>query len=117
MPRHLRIGFDFDCASSVIRHIWTTAPGAPITCQEVAAEAGMSRRTLDRRMTAALGRTASQEVARVRQQRIAVLLQETDWPIKRIALEMGFRSPEELARFFRHRTGRSPSAFRKTASA
>ena len=96
-----------------IRHIWATAVRAPMTSRRVADQVTMSRRTLDRRMTAAVGRTASEEIARVRQERTAKLLHETDWPIKRIALEMGFRSPEELARFFRHRTGISPTHFRK----
>jgi LacI family transcriptional regulator len=85
----------------------------PIQINDVALAAMLSRRTLFARFRAALDRTVHQEIRRVRTERIARLLLETDWPVYQIAGEMGFRSPEHIARFFKKEKGLTPAAFRR----
>ena len=43
------------------------------------------------------------------------LLAETRMPVGQIADALGFASPAYFTRAFQHQTGKSPSAFRKTA--
>ena len=43
------------------------------------------------------------------------LLAETRAPVKSIAESLGFRSPAYFTRAFQHRTGQTPTAFRRNA--
>ncbi len=83
----------------------------------VAHNAGMTRRTLDRRFKAATGRSVLEEIHMCRVSRAAKLLAETDIPAKHIIHRAGFSSEEQLRLAFQKSFGISPQAYRKTHGA
>lgn len=80
---------------------------------QVAAELGVSRRTLDRRFVEALGRTVAQEMVRLRIQQIERLVTESELPMSKIANLYGFGSGSHFTQYFRQHTGLTPTLFRK----
>lgn len=85
----------------------------PVRVQDVAAEAGLSRRALQDKFSESLGRTPLEEIQRRRVERLARLLVETDMSIGEIAAATGFDMGAHVARFFSRHTGLSPLAYRK----
>ncbi|MFB3903721.1 MAG: substrate-binding domain-containing protein [Acidobacteriota bacterium] len=88
-------------------------PRRPIRVDEVARAAALSRRVLEKRFRACLGRSVMHEIRRVRTDHIARLLVETDLTIQQIGAEMGFGGIEHIARYFREEKGISPLAYRR----
>ena len=88
----------------------------PISIEQVAEELSVARRTLDRRFSAATGRSILEEINEFRLNRAKRLLSETDLPIRSIANLVGFSSPERLGLLFARREGVSPSEFRQRKS-
>lgn len=80
---------------------------------EVARASGLSRRVLEKRFRARLGRSVLAEIRRVRVDRIARMLAETNLTVSQIALELGFGGTEHVARYFRRELGMTPLAFRR----
>lgn len=81
--------------------------------EEVVRRSGMSRRTLERRFTSALGRGIMAEMRRVRVRRAIELLGETDLPVSGVAEEAGFSDIYYFSSAFRKATGKSPSGWRR----
>lgn len=79
----------------------------------VAEDAGVSRRTLERRFYRALHRTVHSEIMRSHLDRAKVLLLETDLPCHRIASEAGFGSLKTFNREFGRKEGATPLSFRR----
>jgi LacI family transcriptional regulator len=100
---HLRRALTF------IRDRANTAVKVP----QVAASAGISRRSLEALFRDVLGRSVLDEIRRVRTARIARLLVETEMPVSEIAESLGFEDARHIARYFRHTQPLSPLAFRK----
>ncbi|RPI26449.1 MAG: helix-turn-helix domain-containing protein [Acidobacteria bacterium] len=88
-------------------------PRRRIRVDEVARAAALSRRVLEKRFRACLGRSVMHEIRRVRTDHIARLLIETDLSIQQIGSEMGFSGIEHIARYFREEKGSSPLAYRR----
>jgi LacI family transcriptional regulator len=86
----------------------------PIRVGDVAKASYVSRRVLEKRFRATLGRSVMREIRRVRTDEIARLLVEEDVSILQIALRTGFRGVEHFARYFRSEKGVSPLAFRRS---
>lgn len=87
--------------------------GHLIGVQQVAQALGVSRRTLDRRFTAALGRTVHEELARVRMQKARISLADKSRTIAEVARASGYSSAASFSRAFRQHTGQWPSEFRE----
>lgn len=85
----------------------------PINVMDVLDHVPVSRRTLERGFTSAVGRSPSQEIRRVHVQRAAWLLAFTDWRLQRVADESGFRSFRHFAAVFRKDMGMPPTAYRR----
>lgn len=85
----------------------------PMRVDEVAMASGLSRRVLEKRFRARLGRSVLAEIRRVRVDRIARMLAETNLTVSQIALELGFEGTEHVARYFRRERGMTPLAFRQ----
>lgn len=92
-------------------YIWTHSQ-RDLSVRDVAARLGVSRRTLERRLKEALGRTVLEEIARCRFNRAARLLRETRLPVKAVVHLAGFGRAEAMRQAFLKRTGRSPRAYR-----
>jgi LacI family transcriptional regulator len=90
--------------------------GRPIGVLDVVRHSGCSRRTLEMRFRAALGRSLHDEIQRTRLERAKRLLVETDLPVGRIAAASGFASPDYLTRVFHSQIGLAPAEYRRQAA-
>jgi AraC-like DNA-binding protein len=90
------------------------APGDPHTVDSLAERVGMSRSTFANRFSAAYGSGPIDLLRDLRLRKAAVLLRDTDTPVKRIAHLVGFSSRTAFSRLFEQRIGESPQQFRKT---
>ncbi|AVZ74614.1 AraC family transcriptional regulator [Streptomyces lunaelactis] len=84
-----------------------------LTLDEVAAQAGMSVRTLNRRFREQTGTSPLQWLHRARIRQAQYLLETTGHPVDRIASQVGFGSPTAFRDRFRRVTGTSPNAYRR----
>jgi LacI family transcriptional regulator len=87
--------------------------GESITVNDVAANAFVTRRTLERKFQSSLGRPISGEIQRLRIERVKRHLLESDVPIKTIALRLGFSDSKRLCEIFRRSEGTTPGKFRR----
>ncbi len=88
-----------------------------ISMEDVAAECGMSRRSLELYFTRHCGKTPYARLLELRLEESQRLLRETDASITRIGEQVGFPDPPRFSAFFRKQTGQSPSAWRQAARA
>ncbi|KUN01544.1 AraC family transcriptional regulator [Streptomyces yokosukanensis] len=84
-----------------------------MTVDEIAAQARMSTRTLNRRFREQTGTTPLQWLHRARVRRAQHLLETTPYPVERIATQTGFGSPTAFRERFRRVVGTSPQAYRR----
>lgn len=84
-----------------------------LTLDDVATQAGMSTRTLNRRFREQTGTTPLQWLHRARVRRAQYLLETTSYPVERIATQAGFGSPTAFRERFRRVVGTSPQGYRR----
>lgn len=87
----------------------------PISTNEAARAAGLSRRVFERRFLASVGRSPRVEIIRLRLERVKELLCETDWNLAEIADKTGFRHGEYLHTVFTQKLGLTPGKYRRDA--
>jgi AraC family transcriptional activator FtrA len=83
-----------------------------LSVQRLAAQAGMSERTLARRFTEATGTSPANWVIGLRVAKARDLLETTSRSIEQIAVDCGFGSAPTLRHHFRERVRSSPLAYR-----
>jgi transcriptional regulator GlxA family with amidase domain len=83
-----------------------------LTLDDIAAHAGMSTRTLNRRFREQAGTTPLRWLHRARIRRAQYLLETTGHPVDRIAVQVGFGSPTAFRDRFKRLVGTSPHAYR-----
>lgn len=83
-----------------------------LTLEGIAAHAGMSTRTLNRRFREQTGTTPLQWLHRARIRQAQYLLEATTHPVDRIAGQVGFGSPTAFRDRFKRVVGTSPNAYR-----
>lgn len=88
-----------------------------VSVEEWAAEAGVSRRVLERRFQSALGRSPHAMIRHERVERAKNLLSTTDLPVSIIAERCGFQSNERLTVNFRSSVGLPPASYRRGSRA
>ncbi|MBN2210231.1 MAG: substrate-binding domain-containing protein [Sedimentisphaerales bacterium] len=98
--------------ASAIRLIRLNA-ARPLSAEEVAEKLMVSRRSLDQKFTHYLGRTVYEEITRVRIERIAETLRESNLSITQVAYEYGFNGADHLCNFFTRHQGMSPGEYRR----
>ncbi len=84
-----------------------------IQVPDVVEHAGLSRRSLERRFMASVGRTVLQELTRCRLDRAKRLLLETNLPVERVASVAGFSATKCMTRAFRESEGALPHLYRQ----
>jgi transcriptional regulator GlxA family with amidase domain len=84
-----------------------------LTLADLAAQAGMSTRTLNRRFREQTGTTPLQWLHRARLRQAQYLLETTDHAVERIAFQIGFGSPTTFRDRFKGLVGTSPQAYRR----
>lgn len=102
---------DDPVVDAAIDYIWNHSHNQ-IGVPEVAQHAGVGRRTLERRFKAVTGVTLLSEILRCRISRAALLLRETDAPIKYIIGQAGFASYQQQRHAFQRHFGVSPETYR-----
>lgn len=88
-------------------------PAAQIRVEDVAREAGVSRRVLERRFVELLDRTPADEIRRVHLERACQLLVETDMALSQVAEMAGFSSQAYFSDLFRRQNGMTPIQYRR----
>ena len=96
---------------AALAYIWTRSHKV-LSAADVAAAVGTTRRTLERRMTAA-GRSILGEIIQCRFTRAERLVRETELPLKTVVELAGFGSQENLRQAFISHLGEPPGAYRK----
>lgn len=86
--------------------------GADLTPAAIAAKAGMSTRTLNRRFREQTGTTPVRWLIRARVRRAQHLLEATEHTVDRIATEVGFASTTTFRDHFKQVVGTTPNAYR-----
>lgn len=84
----------------------------PLGVNQIAAAAGVTRRTLERRFAESIGRSPRDHLEWLRVQRARKLLVETRRPVKEIAFLCGFRESRGLIRACRRWLDRAPGTIR-----
>jgi LacI family transcriptional regulator len=98
--------------AAALRHLRGHAAG-PLRVADILRAVPVSRRALERRFRAALGRGLAEEIRRVRVERAKDLLVATDLTMAEVAEQAGFASQQQLSRVFLRETGATPTAFRR----
>jgi AraC-like DNA-binding protein len=92
-------------------YIWSHSHNQ-ISVADVAQHTGVNRRTLERRFKVVTGNTLLHEIHRCRISRAALLLQQTDAPLKYIVGRAGFSSTQQQRQTFQRHFGQAPKHFR-----
>jgi transcriptional regulator GlxA family with amidase domain len=90
---------------------------APLTVEDMAAQAGMSSRHFARAFIAETGTTPSKAVERLRIEVARQRVQSSSEAIERVAETTGFRDPERMRRAFIRAFGQPPQSLRRAARA
>jgi LacI family transcriptional regulator len=85
----------------------------PIQVSDVVEAATVSRRLLYQRFHEVLGCSPKEEIRRARVEQIVRLLMETNLPISKIALTLGYANVAHIARYFRQEKGMNLQTYRK----
>lgn len=83
-----------------------------IRIEDISKEMKMERRTLERRVKAALGRSPKEEISRIQMEEACQLLARTEMSIKNVAISSGFANSRYFSRVFRMRNGTTPHQYR-----
>ena len=100
-----------DDVADAVRYIHAHA-GRPITVEDVAKELTLSRRQIERRFRAALGRSILDEIQRCRVDRARQLLVETELTLPQIATASGFASASYFSVVFSKSQEMTPGEYR-----
>lgn len=84
-----------------------------IGVEDVAAQVGLSRRSLERRFKKLFGKSVFAEIRRFQIQHLKTLLINTDKTLEAMVYECGFRSLRRMNAAFRRALGMPPGTFRK----
>jgi LacI family transcriptional regulator len=87
--------------------------GQPLRVHEVADAVGLSRRMLEIRFRAALGRSLNDEIQRVHLEMAKRLLTETDWSMEKVALASGYNGASYLSVLFQRFLKLNPTEYRR----
>ena len=91
-------------------------PDGDLSLDALADVAAMSRFHWHRVFHAMTGETCAQAVRRIRLNRAACWLTQSDWPVSEIAARVGYPSTQSFGRAFKSAFGMAPAAFRKTGT-
>lgn len=105
-------GFQDEVVTEAIRYIRDHAD-EPIQIHDVEKALNVSRRVLENRFERLVGRSPADVLRRVRIERAAVLLRDTELSIPEIAFRCGFNHPESFIRCFKRMMDDVPSHYRR----
>lgn len=80
--------------------------------EDVLQHVGLSRNTVESRFRKILGHSIRDEITAARIRRSRLLLQQTRWPLHKVAEASGFATTAHFCRAFKQAEGQTPSQFR-----
>jgi AraC family transcriptional regulator, transcriptional activator FtrA len=86
----------------------------PVSIEQLASRAAMSKRTFARRFTATAGTTPYQWLLSQRLRRAQQLLESTDLPVESVAQQSGFSDATTLRKHFARHLHTNPTAYRRS---
>lgn len=86
----------------------------PLNLADLAARCGLSVSTFERQVKKLYGATPKQLLVRARIEAATRLLENTDWPVARVAAECGYFDHSAFTRVFKATVGLTPLAFRRS---
>jgi LacI family transcriptional regulator len=86
----------------------------PVQIEDIARQVALSRRMLEKRFKAAVGRSPYAEVLRLRLEKAKMLLADTNMSVAEVAEASGFGQAKQLHPTFTREVGMTPSTFRKS---
>lgn len=89
----------------------------PITVDDIVEHCAVSRRTLDKRFHAALGRPAADLLREARLKKAREMLATSNAQVLKIGLACGYDSPSGFVRAFREAMGVTPQRYRRSVEA
>lgn len=99
-------------------HAWVAAHlGEDLRVERLAEQAGMTPRTFARIYVSLTGRTPAKMVEAMRLETACHALEESDLPLKTIAMTHGYLEEQNLHRVFQRQLGISPTEYRQRFSA
>lgn len=102
-----------DVVTLALAHIRQAIPTQSPSVAELSQWVGVSREGLRQRFLKSLGRGPKEEIQRLRCQHVTEYLKNTDSTIDTIAAQCGFSGSDEVCRFIKRMTGKTPGAIRK----
>lgn len=107
-----RLGVSHPKLLAVIQRMEETVEN-PMTCAELARQAGVSSRQLERLFSKYLGHSPTRHYLSVRLERARFLLLQTSMPILSVAMACGFVSASHFSKSYSEHFGCTPSAERR----
>lgn len=102
--------------SEALDYLRQETPQRPVSVSELCAKMGISREGLRLRFTSALGHSPKKEIERLRCNAVTKKLRETEDTLETIAIDHGFASPDEICRYVKRQTGKTPGTIRRETS-
>jgi len=112
MDLRSRLGVSHPKLLAVIQRMEETVE-TPMTCAELARQAGVSPRQLERLFSKYLGHSPTRHYLSVRLERARFLLLQTSMPILSVAMACGFVSASHFSKSYSEHFGCTPSAERR----
>jgi len=84
----------------------------PVTVEEIARAAGITREHLSRTYRARFGITPGRELMQLRMKAAELLLKGTEAQVEHISVRCGYSDPDAFSRAFKRETGASPKRYR-----
>jgi LacI family transcriptional regulator len=84
-----------------------------LVVDQVVKEVPLSRRALEKRFLQITGQPVYKYITKVRMEKLAQKLLDTDQSVFEIAVDLGFQDSKNLARQFKQMTGYAPGEYRK----
>ncbi|MBC8405805.1 MAG: helix-turn-helix transcriptional regulator [Planctomycetes bacterium] len=109
------VATDDPILGSALRYIRDHACNG-IQVQDVLAEVGTSRATLERRFADSMDRTPKDHIMQVRLQHVKRLLMETKLPLVSVARNTGFQTESHMSSVFKRLCATTPGQFRRSQS-
>ena len=102
---------DQQLMNRIVQSVNKNLSDGDFTIEQLAAEVGLSRSQLHRRMKELTGLSASDFVRNIRLEQAARLLRERKANISQVAYSVGFNSPGTFSKVFRQHFGQSPTEY------
>lgn len=115
MDLRTRLGVAHPRLLSVVARMEETIE-TPLSCTDLASEAGVSPRQLERLFAKYLGHSPTRHYLTVRLDRARFLLQQTSQPILSVAMACGFVSASHFSKSYNEHFGHTPSTERRVGS-